>query len=244
VAAAELATSSSSSSSSNDVLAGAAESLLAQNMLAIIRSNTNEQIAESLAYQLRDSLQELSVVAAAVQDLLQQGLTLDGKAGSSLFNQQEQLDARLEEVMEIKAPAAAAAMAAAESPVDLLAAITQPLEADLLQQVQQYAAAAAAMVPAMVVGVCSNVACTNTALTVKWQRCSGCKACSFCGRECQVRILVSGLICVSSSSPGVHCHHRQAHDMRETGASAGFAAFVTASKVARLHRPVSTGRPS
>jgi hypothetical protein len=110
-----------------------------------------------------------------------------GAAGLRKLQQQViDIKAKLAEVGTTHVPAAAAAIMSAASPAVVVATAAAAYDRQMLQQLQRYTAAVAATMPAAVLGKCSNIACTNTSPYMKLSQCSSCKACFFCGAECQV----------------------------------------------------------
>jgi hypothetical protein len=112
-----------------------------------------------------------------------------GRGAAGLRKLQQQvidIKAKLAEVGTAQVPAAAAAIMSAASPAVVVATAAAAYDSQMLQQLQRYTAAVAATMPAAVLGTCSNIACTNTSPCMKLSRCSNCKACFFCGAECQV----------------------------------------------------------
>jgi hypothetical protein len=105
---------------------------------------------------------------------------------AKMQQQLQDINAQLADVSSTHAPAAAAAVAAAATPAAVLAAAAAAYDRQLLQQLQQYVASVAALLPAAVLGACGNIACINTAPDMQLSQCSSCKACYFCGSECQV----------------------------------------------------------
>jgi hypothetical protein len=114
-------------------------------------------------------------------------LSSDAPALAKMQQQSQSIKAQLTEVGCVHVPAAAAAVAAAANPTAVLAAAAAAYDRQLLQQLQQHVTAVAALFPVAVLGACSNIGCSNMEPGMKLSRCSSCKACFFCGSDCQVK---------------------------------------------------------
>jgi hypothetical protein len=102
-----------------------------------------------------------------------------------------ELKQQLQQQLPRRITAAAPAIAAAANPYAALAAGAAAYGRQLLLDLQQYAATAAATA-AMPSGEpgrsCSNISCSNTGLAVTYLTCSACDAAFYCSRECEVSL--------------------------------------------------------
>jgi hypothetical protein len=182
-------TQSSSSSSSSSVTTAKRN-----EVMGVVRDHAADHMLTDLPRVLSTLVGHLDDAFIAVRDETSKLVVRDGTnrldrgAAGFLKLQQQVLEikAALAEVGSTQVPRAAEAIAAVATPAAVVATAAAAYDSHMLQQLQRYTAAVAATMPAAVLGTCSNIACTNTAPCVKLSQCSKCKACFFCGTECQV----------------------------------------------------------